>query len=67
MMKTSKSKDKFDCVEMKHKIQEQMYKETRGMTNDEYMEYIHQRIANSQFSWFLEKKEDRKKAVILIK
>jgi hypothetical protein len=27
MMKTSKSNDKFDCVEMKHKIQEQMYKE----------------------------------------
>ncbi len=28
MMKASKVKDKFDCVEMKHKIQEQMYKET---------------------------------------
>jgi hypothetical protein len=66
-MKTSKDDDKFDCIEMKNKIQEQIYKETMGMTNEEYATYIHQRIANSQFSWFFEKKEDRKKVALSMK
>jgi hypothetical protein len=50
-----KKKDKdFDCVEMKRRLQEQMYEETKGMTPEEYLAYIRQRIANSRFAYFLE-------------
>jgi len=44
----------FDCVEMKRKIQENIYEETKGMTPEEYAAYINQKIINSQFKWFLE-------------
>ena len=38
-MKRKKDKD-FDCVEMKRRIQEQMYEETKEMTPEEYRAYI---------------------------
>jgi hypothetical protein len=44
----------FDCVEMKRRIQEQIYAETRGMTHEEMLEYFRQHIANSRFAYFLE-------------
>jgi hypothetical protein len=34
-----KKKKTFDCVEMKNKIQEQILKETEGMTQDELLAY----------------------------
>ena len=34
--------EKFDCVEMKRRIQEKIYEETRGMKPDEFLAYIHQ-------------------------
>jgi hypothetical protein len=45
----------FDCVEMKRKIQEQIYEETKGMSRMEFREYIHNRIANSRFASFLDR------------
>ena len=47
-------KKNFYCIEMKRKIQEDIYEEMKGMTPEEYAAYIHQRIINSQFKWFLE-------------
>ena len=34
-------KKTFDCVEMKRKIQEQVYQETRRMTPKKEIEYFH--------------------------
>lgn len=49
-------KDKaFDCVEMKRRIQEKIYEETKDMTHEELLEYFHMRIANSRFASFLQK------------
>jgi hypothetical protein len=44
----------FDCVEMKRRIQEKIYEETKGTTHEELLEYFRQRIANSRFASFLE-------------
>jgi hypothetical protein len=55
-MKRKKDKD-FDCVEMKRRIQEQIYSETKGMTHEELLEYFRQRIANSRFAAFLQQPE----------
>ena len=40
----------FDCVEMKRRIQEQIYEETKNMTHEGLLEYFHKRISNSQFA-----------------
>ena len=50
-----KKKKQFDCVEMKRKIQEEMYEETKNLTHEEFLKYLHKRIANSRFSYFLNK------------
>ena len=56
-------KDKaFDCVEMKRRIQEKIYEETKNMTHEELLEYFHKRIANSRFASFLQKPEKVKQA-----
>ncbi len=55
-MKRKMDKD-FDCVEMKRKLQEQLYEETKGMTPVEYGAYIRGRIANSRFASFLKQPE----------
>ena len=34
-------KKKFDCVEMKRRIQEQIYEETKAMSSDQRIEYFH--------------------------
>jgi len=46
-------KKSFDCVEMKRRIQEKMYEETKNMSHQELLAYYHQRIANSRFASFL--------------
>ena len=53
----SKKIKAFDCVEMKRRIQEQIYEETKNMTHEELLEYFHKRIANSQFASFLQQSE----------
>ena len=40
----------FDCVEMKRRIQEEIYAETRGMEPDELLAYFHKRVATSRFA-----------------
>jgi histidinol dehydrogenase len=35
-----KKKKDFDCVEMKHKIQEQIYEETKDLSDEELIEYF---------------------------
>jgi hypothetical protein len=40
-----KKRKAFDCVEMKRKIQEKMYREMQGMTTQEEIEYIRHRGA----------------------
>jgi hypothetical protein len=52
MMRKTKT---FDCIEMKRKIQEQIYEETKGMSRAEFREYIFNRIANSRFADFLDR------------
>ncbi len=54
MKKKSKT---FDCVEMKRRIQEQIYEETKDMTHEELLKYFHTRIANSRFASFLQRSE----------
>jgi len=51
----------FDCVEMKRRIQEQIYEETKNMTHEELLEYFHNRIANSRFASFLQQSESQQK------
>jgi hypothetical protein len=43
----------FDAVEMKRRIQEQIYAETRDMTPDELLAYFRERISRSRFAPFL--------------
>ena len=45
--KTSKA---FDCVEMKRRIQEEIYAETRDMDADELLAWFHARVASSRFA-----------------
>jgi hypothetical protein len=55
----SRKNKSFDCVEMKRKIQEQIYEETKGMSRAEFREYILNRIANSRFADFLDRPVSR--------
>jgi hypothetical protein len=55
-----KKNKEFDCVEMKRRIQEKIYEETKDMTNEELIEYFHKRIANSRFAPFLQQSESGK-------
>jgi len=49
----------FDCIEMKRRIQEKIYEDTKGMTRAEVREYTRQRIANSEFASFLDRPASR--------
>lgn len=52
MKKTNKA---FDCVEMKRRIQETIYEETKSMNNQEFAAHMRKRIAASRFASFLER------------
>ena len=45
---------RFDCVEMKRRIQEKIHQETCEMSSEELLAYFRQRIAESRFAWFLD-------------
>lgn len=54
--KTSKTEQvefTIDAIAMKRRIQEQIYEDTKNMRPEEFIAYIHQRIADSQFADFL--------------
>ncbi|MBI2421715.1 MAG: hypothetical protein HYV27_02715 [Candidatus Hydrogenedentes bacterium] len=45
----------FDCIEMKRRIQEQLFDETKEMSHLDFAEHIRQRIEGSRFSSFLKR------------
>jgi hypothetical protein len=45
----------FDCVEMKHRIQEQIYEETKDMTVQEKIKYFRDGAINGEFGYLLKK------------
>ncbi len=47
--------DTVDAIEMKRRIQEQIYEDTKGMTSEEFIAYMRQRIANSPFANILKR------------
>ena len=51
-MKNNKS---FDCVEMKRRIQEKLYKETCNLNDKEIIAYFRKKIAESRFASFLQR------------
>ena len=59
-------KKKFDCVEMKHKIQEQIYEETKNMSWEQESEHRRKSIEAGPFAqkWktLQEQQAKRKKA-----
>jgi hypothetical protein len=55
-MKPVKKKN-FDCVEIKRRIQEKIYEETKDMNHEQLIAYFRQRIANSRFADFLNQPE----------
>ena len=44
----------FDCIEMKRRIQERIYEETKDMGYVELAAYYRKRIAESEFASFLD-------------
>lgn len=50
----AKETKEFDCVEMKRRIQEEIYRETQSMTDEEFIDYIHACIRESEFADFLD-------------
>jgi hypothetical protein len=50
----------FDCVDMKRQIQTRIYAETKGMTQEELLEYFHQ--ADAKFWAGLEARQSQGEA-----
>jgi hypothetical protein len=46
-MKTHKT---FDCVEMKRKIQEKIYEETKNLSREELIDYFHRHARTGPFA-----------------
>ena len=38
----------FDCVAFKRKAQEQIYQETKDMTPEQYLEYVHRSVQEGE-------------------
>lgn len=62
-MKSKKSAKIFDSLKVKNDIQDELYKNTEGMTWEEELAYIQKRILESPFSekWEKIKKKTLKK------
>jgi len=45
----------FDCVEMKQRIQEEIYEETKGMCREEYLAFIRKQVDEGPFGKLLRK------------
>jgi hypothetical protein len=61
-----KKNKKFDCVEMKNKIQAKIYEDIKGMTLEEENEYRRKRIENSPMADLYKKllAKGKKKAAV---
>ena len=44
-----KRKKEFDCVEMKRRIQEKIYAETKDMSREEFVAYMRRRVEEGPF------------------
>ncbi len=51
----NKKKKTFDCIEMKRRLQEEIYEETKNMDRDEYLAYIRKQVDESSFGKLLQK------------
>ena len=40
----------IDCIQMKRRVQQAIYRETRGMTPEEELRYFHAQVANGPFA-----------------
>ena len=49
-MSEQKTRKSFDCVEMKRRIQEEIYAQTRDMDADELLAWFHERVASGRFA-----------------
>jgi len=49
-MRTEKGKKTFDCVEMKRRIQEKIYEETKGMDPEQLAAYFRRRVREGPFA-----------------
>ena len=45
----------FDCVEMKRRIQEKIYEETKDMSSEEYIVFIRKQVDEGPFGKLLER------------
>jgi len=45
----------FDCVQMKRRIQEKIYEETKNMSREEYLAFIRKQVDEGPFGKLLEK------------
>ena len=45
-----KPRKTFDCVEMKRKIQERIYEETKGLSREELIDYFHRHAQTGPFA-----------------
>jgi len=45
----------FDCIEMKRRIQQRLYEETKNMNHQQFADHIQERIAKSRFASFLDR------------
>ena len=45
----------FDCVEMKRRIQEKIYEETKNMSREEYLAFVRRQVDEGPFGKLLKK------------
>jgi len=45
----------FDCVEMKRRIQEKIYEETKDMSSEEYIAFIRKQVDEGPFGKLLKR------------
>jgi len=48
-----KKAKKFDCIEMKRRIQDKIYNETKNMSREEYLAFIRRQVDDGPFGKLL--------------
>lgn len=57
-----KRKKEFDCVEMKRRIQEKIYAETKDLSREEFVAYMRRRVEQGPFADLFKKARKSKTA-----
>jgi hypothetical protein len=60
MKRERRTDQPIDCIKMKRKIQEQIYRETRGMTLEEELRYFQEKVAKGPFADLLKRPARRR-------